>query len=153
MHQSIIPFEMIVAASRIGKFPDILQRWEVASVNTIPSFNMNMLETCGLAGLENSLMLYTKSILPFTMITRQRHGKNHSRLFLMLMLPKMAKSFRGEMVPGHSKALAFLLLKCLKYFRCLIALGSVVHQFIFTLESLTARTSCVLLQTSTLKWK
>ena len=53
MHQSIIPFEMIVATSRIGKFPDILQRWEVASVNTIPSFNMNLLETCGTAGLLN----------------------------------------------------------------------------------------------------
>lgn len=47
MHQSIIPFEMFIAASKIGKFPDILQKWEAVSVNAIDAFNVILPEKCG----------------------------------------------------------------------------------------------------------
>ncbi len=47
MHQTIIPFEMFIAASKIGKFSDIFQKWETVSINTIDSFNVQLWKKCG----------------------------------------------------------------------------------------------------------
>lgn len=51
MHQSIIPFEMFIAASKIGKFSDIFQKWEAVSINTIDSFNVKLRKMCGDDGI------------------------------------------------------------------------------------------------------
>lgn len=51
LHQSIIPFEMFIAASKIGKFSDMFQKWEAVSINTIDSFNVQLSKKCGGDGI------------------------------------------------------------------------------------------------------
>jgi hypothetical protein len=72
-YQSIIPFEMFVAASRIGKFSDNSQQWETVSINTIPSFGVQLKEKCG-CGTCNS---FWENTVPFSLGMYQKHIAMH----------------------------------------------------------------------------